>query len=116
MTDQRTYRSEEPTDRPEARPLTSDDFPEIMSARSDGDSGCGKNIQRREAAGSRFVLAQVEVANFCKDNPPQTILGAEQKAWFLERLEKFEGDVEDLGKYNGYAGYAGRSAEPARRG
>jgi alkaline phosphatase D len=27
-----------------------------------------------------------EVANFRKDEPPTTILGAEQKAWFLERL------------------------------
>jgi alkaline phosphatase D len=26
------------------------------------------------------------VPNFAKDSPPQTILGAQQKAWFLERL------------------------------
>jgi alkaline phosphatase D len=31
-------------------------------------------------------LGSVEVENFCKDRPAQTILGAEQKAWFLERL------------------------------
>jgi alkaline phosphatase D len=29
-----------------------------------------------------------EIANFRKDVPPTTILGAEQKAWFLERLQK----------------------------
>jgi alkaline phosphatase D len=27
-----------------------------------------------------------EIQNFCRDQPAQTILGAEQKAWFLERL------------------------------
>jgi alkaline phosphatase D len=31
-------------------------------------------------------FGRVENANFCKDRPAQTILGAEQKAWFLERL------------------------------
>jgi len=30
VTDQRTYRSEEPTDRPEAGALSSDDFPEFI--------------------------------------------------------------------------------------
>ena len=33
----------------------------------------------------RFVR-QRRSANFCKDRPAQTILGAEQKAWFLDRL------------------------------
>ena len=31
ITDQRSYRSEEPTDMEEARPLGSDDFPEMIS-------------------------------------------------------------------------------------
>ena len=30
ITDQRSYRSEEPTDQPEAKPLSSDDFPELI--------------------------------------------------------------------------------------
>ena len=34
----------------------------------------------------RFALANVEIANFCQRPAAQTILGAEQKAWFLERL------------------------------
>ena len=28
-----------------------------------------------------------EIPNFRKDEPPQSILGAEQKAWFLEQLK-----------------------------
>ena len=31
---------------------------------------------------------EIEVPNFRKNEPPQTILGAEQKAWFLEQLQK----------------------------
>ena len=38
----------------------------------------------RPPASIRF--GSVEIENFWKDRPAQTILGAEQKAWFLERL------------------------------
>ncbi len=38
------------------------------------------NLRRRSRFGS------VEIENFSKDRPAQTLLGAEQKAWFLERL------------------------------
>lgn len=86
VTDQRTYRSETPTDRPEALPLLSDDFPEFMSEDAMQILDAGKTYGGgRPPESIRF--GQVEVANFCKDNPPQTILGAEQKAWFLERLK-----------------------------
>ena len=37
---------------------------------------------------SSIRFGGVEVANLCKDRPAQTILGAEQKAWFLERLRE----------------------------
>jgi len=33
-----------------------------------------------------ILFGSVEIANFYRDRPAQTILGAEQKAWFLERL------------------------------
>ena len=86
VTDQRSYRSETPTDQPEAEPLSSDDFPEFIAEERHGNHGCGQNLQCRPAAGSRFSFGSVKVANFCKDRPAQTILGAEQKTWFLERL------------------------------
>jgi alkaline phosphatase D len=50
---------------------------EIMDAGKTYDGG-------RPPESIRF--GSVEIANFCKDRPAQTILGAEQKAWFLERL------------------------------
>ena len=49
------------------------------------------------------------------DAPPQTILGAEQKAWFKDRLRDLVGDLEDLGQLAGRAGPARRPAEPAGR-
>jgi alkaline phosphatase D len=36
---------------------------------------------------AKLHFGSAEVANFRKDEPPQTILGAEQKAWFLDRLK-----------------------------
>jgi alkaline phosphatase D len=85
VTDQRSYRSESPTDQPESNSLSSDDFPdfipeeamEIMDAGSTYNGG-------KPPASIRF--GSIEIENFCKDRPAQTILGAEQKAWFLERL------------------------------
>jgi len=90
LTDQHSYRSEEPSGRPEAQPFSSPDFPnlfpqevlEILDAgRSYRSAGGGK-----PPATLRFGAA--EVPNFRKDGPAQTILGAEQKAWFLDRLRQ----------------------------
>ena len=85
VTDQRSYRSEEPIDRPEAKALSSDDFPQMIpqEAMEILDAGSGYR-QGRPPAAIRYGSG--EVANFFKDRPPQTILGAEQRAWFLERL------------------------------
>src|SRR5579863_3784938 len=85
VTDQRSYRSEEPTDRPEAGPLSSDDFPEFIAEDAMEILDAGRTYNGGSPPPSiRFGSA--EIANFCKDRPAQTILGAEQKAWFLDRL------------------------------
>ena len=85
VTDQRTYRSEEPNDQPEAKPLSSDDFPEFISEGAMEIMDAGKTYRGgRPPASMRF--GSVEIDNFWKDRPAQTILGAEQKAWFLDRL------------------------------
>jgi alkaline phosphatase D len=87
ITDQRSYRSEEPTDRPETKSLSNPDFPqmfpqdvlEILDGGKSYDSG-------RPPATLRY--GGKEIPNFRRDEPAQTFLGAEQKAWFLARLEK----------------------------
>jgi alkaline phosphatase D len=85
ITDQHSYRSEEPSGRKEAESLSSRDFPEmvpeeVMQALDGGRAYAGG----RPPGTLSFGAAQVP--NFRKDEPPQTILGAEQKAWFLSRL------------------------------
>ncbi len=87
VTDQRSYRSEEPTDRPEAAALSSDDFPEFIPEASMEILDAGRTYNGgRPPAAIRF--GSVEIENFSKDRPAQTILGAEQKAWFLESLHR----------------------------
>ncbi len=85
VTDQRSYRSEEPTDRPEANALSSDDFPEFIAEEAMEIMDAGRTYKGgRPPASIRF--GNVEMPNFCQEWPAQTILGAEQKKWFLERL------------------------------
>jgi alkaline phosphatase D len=87
ITDQRSYRSEEPTYRAEAQAFMSDDFPgfipqEVLDIL---DAGSAYNHGHPPAT---IKFGNTEIANFRKDQPPTTLLGVEQKAWFLDRLKK----------------------------
>jgi alkaline phosphatase D len=87
VTDQHSYRSEEPSDRDEAKPLWSPDFPNLISQEALEILDAGRAYQNaRPPASIRF--GDLDVPNFRKDDPPQTILGAEQKAWFIDRLRR----------------------------
>jgi alkaline phosphatase D len=85
VTDQRTFRSEDPTGMDEAKAFSSDDFPDMMpqEAMEILDAGRTWNGGRAPAT---IRYGGTEVSNYFKDRPAQTILGAEQKAWFLEKL------------------------------
>ena len=85
ITDQRSYRSEEPTDREEAQVFSSEDFPEFMPEEAMAILDAGRTYNGGHPPES-IRYGNLEVPNFRKDQPAQTILGAEQKAWFLERL------------------------------
>jgi alkaline phosphatase D len=85
VTDQRSYRSETPTDQPEAAPLASDDFPEFIAEDAMEILDAGRTYNGGRPPDS-IHFGDVAIANFCKDRPAQTILGAEQKAWFVDRL------------------------------
>ncbi len=87
ITDQRSYRSEEPTGMPEAQVLQSDFFPEVMPQEATEILDAGRTYDHgRPPATIRSLDGKIEIPNIWKDRPAQTILGAEQKAWFLERL------------------------------
>lgn len=85
ITDQCSYRSEIPTGRAEAKALKNEDFlrwypQEALEILDAGRAYAGG----KPPATIRF--GDTEIANFRKDDPPQTILGAEQKKWFLRQL------------------------------
>jgi alkaline phosphatase D len=86
LTDLHSYRSEEPTGRKETDPLSpppfSSFFPE--DAQKVLDAGRTANGGRPPTT---IRFGDTEIANFRRDTPAQTILGAVQKAWFLKRLK-----------------------------
>ena len=85
ITDQRSYRSEDPISRNEAEAFSSKDFPEFIPQEAIEILDAGRSYKNGQPPAS-IRFGDADVANFRKDEPPQTILGAEQKAWFLERL------------------------------
>jgi alkaline phosphatase D len=88
ITDQRSYRSEEPTDMAQAKPLESNDFPVMMSQTTMEILDAGRTYNGgKPPATIRSSDGGIEIPNAWSQRPPQTILGAEQKAWFLERLQ-----------------------------
>jgi alkaline phosphatase D len=88
ITDQRSYRSEEPTGMEEAKRLLSDDFPELMPQEAMEIVDAGKAYDNGNPPTTvRSADGKTEVPNVWKDRPAQTILGEEQKRWFLERLK-----------------------------
>jgi alkaline phosphatase D len=88
ITDQRSYRSEEPTGMKEAKPLQSDDFPEMMPQIAMEIVDAGRSYNKGNPPASiRSTDGSVDIANVWKNRPPQTVLGKEQKEWFLGRLK-----------------------------
>jgi alkaline phosphatase D len=85
VTDQRSYRSEDPVDRDEAKTFATDDFPEMIPEEAVAILDAGR-AYNGGAPPTSIRFGETAVPNFRKDEPPQTILGAEQKAWFFERL------------------------------
>ena len=85
VTDQRTFRSEDPMGMVESNAFSSDDFPELVpqEAMEILDAGRTWNGGKPPAT---IRYGGTDVPNFFKDRPAQTILGAEQMAWFLEKL------------------------------
>jgi alkaline phosphatase D len=86
VTDQRSYRSEEPTEQPEANVFSTDDFPEFLPQEAMEILDAGRTYDGGKPP-TTIRFGSADVPKFCKDRPAQTILGADQKAWFLERLK-----------------------------
>lgn len=86
LTDLHSYRSEEPTGRAEADVLQSRDFPNLFPEEAQITLDAGRTANGgKPPATIRFDGK--DIANFARDAPAQTVLGAVQKAWFLKRLK-----------------------------
>jgi alkaline phosphatase D len=79
ITDQRSYRSEEPTGTPQAQEFASKDFPELLPQEALEILDAGR-IYAGGKPPETIPFGQRQIANFRKQGPPQTILGAQQKA------------------------------------
>jgi alkaline phosphatase D len=86
ITDQHSYRSEDPSSRREVGALSTKDFPEMFPEEALEILDGGREYDRGRPPAS-IHFGPLEVPNFRRDQPPQTILGAQQKKWLLERLE-----------------------------
>jgi alkaline phosphatase D len=87
ITDQRSYRSEEPAGRAEAKAFSSDDYPEFVPQEALEILDAGKAYNGGTPPES-IRYGNADVPNFRRNEPAQTVLGEEQKRWFLERLKK----------------------------
>ncbi len=87
VTDQRSYRSEEPLDRAEAKAFVSPDFPEFVPEEAMEILDAARSYNGGHPP-ETIRYGNADVPNFRKDAPPQTILGYEQKRWFLKRLRE----------------------------
>ncbi len=85
VTDQRSYRSEDPVDRPEASAFVGGDFPQLVPEEAVEALDAGRDFNGgRPPDVLRYGLS--DILNFRRLEPPQTILGATQKQWFLDQL------------------------------
>ncbi len=86
ITDQHSYRSEDPSLRPEVAALSTPDFPQMWPEEALVILDAGRTYDGGKPP-LHLDHRQPLVPNVRRDQPPQTILGAKQKAWFLERLK-----------------------------
>jgi alkaline phosphatase D len=86
VTDQRSYRSQDPVDRPEAKEFVTEQFPELVPEEVVEILDAGRAYDEGHPPAA-IAFGGRTVANFRRGEPPQTILGAVQKQWFLERLK-----------------------------
>ena len=112
VTDQRSYRSESPTDQPEAEPLSSDDFPDFMSEEAHGNSGRGTNLQWRPAAGDDSLRRRRD-RKFLQEPASPDNSWRRTESVVPGAPAQLESDLEDLGQHHRHARHACRPAKLA---
>lgn len=100
LTDQHSYRSDDPLDGPQGKAFDLADFPDFvpMEVTKILDGG------RAYAEGhppATIKLGDKAIPNFRRDAPPVTMLGVKQKAWFFETLKASKATWKVWGATNG---------------
>ncbi len=85
ITDQHSYTAEYPGGRGEAPKLASDDFPELIPQEVLEILDAGRTYAGGKPP-ETIRYGDVQIPNFRKAEAPHTVLGAPQKAWFLDKL------------------------------
>jgi alkaline phosphatase D len=85
LTDNRSYRSDPVGDGPLSKPFQSEEFPFVQDQQAVEILDAGRTYADGQAPDTIEFGDQHHV-NPRKASPPQSMLGAEQKSWFLERL------------------------------
>ncbi len=85
LTDNRSFRSQPLTDRPEAAPFHPKQFPFVVSEDVTAVLDAGRSYGGGHAPAT-IPFGGADLPNPRQDAPPLSMLGATQKAWFLERL------------------------------
>jgi alkaline phosphatase D len=86
VTDQRSYRSEDPLGREQADAFSPKGFPQFVDEDAQRIVDAGRTYNGGKPPAT-IRIGENDVANYARDMAPQTILGAEQKQWFLDRLK-----------------------------
>ena len=87
LTDNRTFRSEPVMDRPEAAPFQPRQFPFVVPQNVVEVLDAGRTCNGGSPP-ETIRFAGADLPNPRRNAPPQSILGAVQKAWFLGRLRE----------------------------
>lgn len=90
LTDQRSYRSEDYTASPESKGLDSKRFPQMVPFETLQIIDAG-HTEGNGVPSATLQCGDGVVANFRRESEPRTLLGVEQKAWLLERLQHSRG-------------------------
>jgi alkaline phosphatase D len=85
LTDNRSYRSQSVDDLPGAELLGYENFPNVAPFDALEIIDAGKTYNGGNPPATIHVDGK-DIPNWCKDRPAGTMLGKEQKAWFLDRL------------------------------
>lgn len=86
ITDQRSYRSRDPLGRPQADAFSTKDFSQFVDENAQRVVDGGRDFNGGKPP-SKIAFGERSIDNYARNDPPQTILGAEQKHWFLDRLK-----------------------------